>query len=115
MAAAEAVVLGKKAGLNLNLLYEIILQSSGCSYVWEKKLPNFILPGKFAPGFPMKLLYKDLKLVNDYARGAGGFDLLSGIAERIYRAGIGMGLGEEDYSSVVNLVQKMCSQESQQT
>jgi 3-hydroxyisobutyrate dehydrogenase-like beta-hydroxyacid dehydrogenase len=107
LAAAETLSIGKKAGIDMNLLYEIVHESSGNSYVWEKKLPNFILPRKFTPGFPLKLLYKDLKLMTDFSREAGGFDLLCGVAERIYRAGINMGLAEEDYSSIVKLLEDM--------
>jgi len=109
LAAVEAITLGVKAGVNPQLLYKIIKQSAGSSYVWEKKLPKFVLPRAFDSGFSMKLMYKDLRLAADLAERTGSFNLLSGIAEKIYRAGINMGLGEKDYSSIITLVEKMCA------
>jgi len=107
LAAIEAVCLAKKANVNLQLLYDVIKQSAGNSYIWEKKLPAFIFPRSFESGFSMKLMCKDLRLATDLARERGSFNLLSSIAEKMYSAGVNSGLGEKDYSSIISLMEKM--------
>ncbi|MEM7226280.1 MAG: NAD(P)-dependent oxidoreductase [Pseudomonadota bacterium] len=59
IAAAEAMLLAKKAGLDLRQCYEVIRASSGSSVEFESVMP-VILSGTFDTNFTMELACKDL-------------------------------------------------------
>src|SRR5438046_9172281 len=59
--AAEAMVLGVKAGVDPERLFEILSTSGGRSHHFLKRMPN-VLAGNFAPSFGINLSRKDLSL-----------------------------------------------------
>ena len=68
VAVAEALVLGKKAGLDPDVMFEIISKSSGSSYALTAKYEKYISKGNFNPGFMVNLMHKDLQLAIDTAK-----------------------------------------------
>src|SRR5216683_2313551 len=95
VAVAEALVLGVKAGLDPQTIYEVVRVSTGASAAWELRVPR-ILKGDFAPGGTIDISYKDQELETAFAkrlRAQGHVVLtpsLDGCAERKgqVRAGI---------------------------
>jgi len=69
--AAEAVILGRKFGLDPKLLTEIIQVSSGRNLSIERSIPGHALNGKFAAGFTIGLMAKDVKITGDMAKDLG--------------------------------------------
>jgi 3-hydroxyisobutyrate dehydrogenase len=65
--ACEAVILGRKFGLDPQLLSEIIKVSSGRNLSIERSIPAQALTGKFAAGFTIGLMAKDVKITSDMA------------------------------------------------
>jgi 3-hydroxyisobutyrate dehydrogenase len=61
MGAAEAVVLGAKAGVDPNILWQAVKASSGGSFVWESGT-RAILRDRLAPTFTIDLASKDISL-----------------------------------------------------
>lgn len=59
---AEAVALGKKAGLDPELLIEGLNAGSGRSAVSEVNFPRWVLNEGFDSGFTMQLMRKDVRL-----------------------------------------------------
>lgn len=106
-ALGEALVLGVKAGLDPNTMYEIIKASSGRSYVVETKLPNFILKGSFDSGFAIDLQYKDLELATATAKKMGMPLPMTNIAQQVFEMARAQGLGKEDISAVIKVWEKM--------
>ncbi|MGV3593287.1 MAG: NAD(P)-dependent oxidoreductase [Gammaproteobacteria bacterium] len=58
---SEAVIAGKKFGLDPNVVVDIINASTGRSNSSEHKFPTFILPEKYNSGFFLGLMAKDLR------------------------------------------------------
>src|SRR5712691_1036977 len=58
VAVAEALVLGVKAGLDPQTIYDVVRVSTGASAAWELRVPR-ILAGDFAPGGTIDISYKD--------------------------------------------------------
>ncbi len=70
LATAEALMLGAKAGLNLDNMLAAI--SGGAAGSWQMtNLAPRVLKGDFDPGFMVKLQQKDLKLVIEAANELG--------------------------------------------
>jgi len=62
-ALAEALVLGVKAGVDADVLYEALSDGSGNSYILQNHYKNNVLKGQFKKGvFPVNYILKDLDL-----------------------------------------------------
>ncbi len=66
--ASEAVVMGMKAGLDPNLMIEVINAGTGRNSATETKFPQAILTRRFAYGFATALMHKDVRLCLEEAR-----------------------------------------------
>jgi len=62
MVASEALVAGRRFGLDPAVMLEIINGASGRSTATETKWPNFVLPEKYDSGFTIRLMVKDIRL-----------------------------------------------------
>ena len=67
MGAAEALVLGTKAGVDPNVLWQAVKASSGGSFVWESGT-RAILRDRLAPTFTIDLASKDIGLAAALAK-----------------------------------------------
>jgi len=66
----EALMLGGKAGVPLETVWEAIKSSAGNSWVAEHDVPS-IFAGHYDPSFSLALCVKDLTLINDIAKSQG--------------------------------------------
>ena len=67
LAAAEALVVGRRFGLDPALMIDIINQSTGRSFSTEHVIKQHVLTRTFATGFQLGLLAKDVKIAADLA------------------------------------------------
>lgn len=70
-ALSEAVIMGQKFGLDPAMIIEIINVSSGRSSSSEGAFKSQVLTGKYAAGFALGLLAKDVKIASDLAGELG--------------------------------------------
>ncbi|HEY4165124.1 MAG TPA: NAD(P)-dependent oxidoreductase, partial [Reyranella sp.] len=70
VAVAEAMVLGVKAGLDPQTIYDVVRVSTGASAAWELRVPR-ILNGDFVPGGTIDISYKDQELETAFAKRLG--------------------------------------------
>jgi 3-hydroxyisobutyrate dehydrogenase len=71
LASAEALLVGRRFGLDPRLLVETINVSTGRSYSTEYKLPEFVLTGTYDAGFALRLMAKDLRIAAGLAEATG--------------------------------------------
>ena len=69
--SSEALAMGVKAGLDPQVLCDIINAGSGRNSATQDKFPRTILPGTFDFGFATGLSYKDVRLCVDEAETLG--------------------------------------------
>ena len=82
-AAAEAMALGIKAGVDPNVLYEVICNSAGSSWMFQNRVPH-ILAGDYTPLSAVNIFVKDLGIVLD-SRAKRTFPLpLTATAHQMY-------------------------------
>lgn len=72
-ATSEAVLAGRRFGVEPEVLLEIVNASSGRSGSTEAKWPRFILPGTFDSGFSLALMVKDIGIALRLAESTGAF------------------------------------------
>jgi len=70
IAASEALMIAKKAGMDLKVFWDCIRASAGNSFVWETGAP-FIMNGSYDPSFTIDLQCKDNNLVMKIADDFG--------------------------------------------
>lgn len=102
---AEAVVLAEKSGLDLSLVHEAIKNSAGDSWVWRDKLP-LIIARDFATRGALDIQIKDMNVVLETSQRLGVPLLLGAEAHQINLIAQSKGLGREDASAVVKLVEE---------
>lgn len=71
LASSEALIAGRRFGLDPAVMLEIINGSSGRSGSTENKWPNYVLTEKYDAGFPVRLMVKDLNLALSIERATG--------------------------------------------
>jgi 3-hydroxyisobutyrate dehydrogenase len=71
LASSEALIAGRRFGLDPAVMLEIINGSSGRSPATENKWPNYILTERYDAGFGMKLMVKDLNLALSIEHATG--------------------------------------------
>ena len=83
VAAGEALMLAKRAGLDLAQSFEVIKASSGSSFVHETE-SQVILNGSYDIGFTMDLACKDLSFAHELGREFGVPLELAGLVEQTF-------------------------------
>ena len=71
LASSEALIAGRRFGLDPAVMLEIINGSSGRSGSTENKWPNYVLTEKYDAGFPVRLMVKDIKLALSIEHATG--------------------------------------------
>jgi 3-hydroxyisobutyrate dehydrogenase len=71
IATVEALLIGRKFGLDPALMADILNASSGKNNTTEGKLKQFIISETFADGFPLRLMAKDVRTAGDMAHALG--------------------------------------------
>ncbi len=84
VAIGEGLVLGAKAGIDLENLWAIIKSSAGNSWVAEHDVPS-IFAGHYDPSFSLDLCLKDLRLTMEAGKQLDIPLELGGLAERIFQ------------------------------
>jgi 3-hydroxyisobutyrate dehydrogenase len=101
-AAAEAMALGLREGVDPAALYEVITHSAGNSWMFENRMPH-VLAGDYAPLSAVDIFVKDLGIVLDLAR-ASKFPLpLSSTAHQMFMQASSAGFGRDDDSAVIKI------------
>jgi 3-hydroxyisobutyrate dehydrogenase len=103
---SEGMVLGVKAGIEPETLYNVIKVSSGRSYALEVKLPRIISKGEFNQGFALDLACKDLGLALDLGREIGVPLLVTSVARQVYELARARGMGRLDHTAVITLLEE---------
>ena len=105
-AVSEAFVLGQKAGLDPEKLFQAIRGGLAGSHVMDAKIP-MIVDRNFQPGFKIKLHDKDIKNALATAAGLRTPLPLTGLIEQILSASIADGKGELDHSAIIQFTEKL--------
>ena len=103
---AEALCLGAKAGIATDMMIEVLRNTGGASTVMERRSPN-ILKGDYKAQFMLGLLFKDLGIALDSA-GADTIPMpIIGLVRQIYAQAMVDGRGDQDFSAVAALAEKL--------
>jgi 3-hydroxyisobutyrate dehydrogenase len=101
-AAAEAMALGLREGVDPVALYDVITHSAGNSWMFENRMAH-VLKADYTPLSAVDIFVKDLGLVLDTAR-ATKFPLpLASTAHQMFMQASTAGFAKEDDSAVIKI------------
>jgi len=101
-AAAEAMALGLREGVDAAALYEVITHSAGNSWMFENRMAH-VLKADYTPLSAVDIFVKDLGLVLDTAR-ASKFPLpLASTAHQMFMQASTAGFAKEDDAAVIKI------------
>lgn len=101
-AAAEAMALGIKAGLDPEMVYEIISNSAGSSWMFQNRVPH-ILAGDYTPKSMVDIFVKDLGIVLEAGKEFKFPLPISASAHQQFLSASAAGFGQEDDSAVIKV------------
>ncbi len=103
---SEALVLGVKAGVDVETMTKVIGVSSGASWQLSNQFPLRAFNGSFQPGFMTDLLHKDLGLALDLAAENQTPLAMTAIARQMYEQTRAAGFGKEDYTALLKVLEQ---------
>lgn len=109
-AIAEAFVLGVKAGVDPELIFQAIRGGLAGSNMMESRVPT-VLERNFKPGFKLKLHLKDLNNALAAAKDLGVPLPVTSLVQQMMLALTTQGQGEEDNGALVKLLENLAKTE----
>ncbi|GAC1406239.1 MAG: 2-hydroxy-3-oxopropionate reductase [Ktedonobacteraceae bacterium] len=103
---SEALVLGVKAGADVETMAKVIGVSSGASWQLSNQFPIRAFNGSFQPGFMTDLLHKDLGLALDLASENQTPLAMTAIARQMFELTRAAGYGKEDYTALLKVLEQ---------
>jgi len=107
VASAEALVLGIKAGLPPQLVYEEVKSGAGNSRVFELRAPMMVKGRYDEPTMKVSIWQKDMDVIGSFAQALGAPTPLFSATLPIYAAAMAMGYGEQDTAATCAVLEAM--------
>jgi len=104
--AAEAMAFGTRAGVDPNVLFEVISNSAGSSWMFNNRVPH-MLAGDYTPLSAVNIFVKDLGIVLDLAHELRFPLPMAALAHQLFLAAAASGHGNQDDASIVKLYENL--------
>jgi len=107
VASAEAMVLGMKAGLPPNVIYDLVKTGAGNSRIFELRAPMMVKNDYADATMKISVWQKDMDVIGSYARKIRVPTPMFDASSRIYAKALQGGRGAEDTAAVCAVLEKM--------
>lgn len=107
VAAAEAMVLGMKAGLDPALVLKVVSDGAGSSRMFQVRGPMMVKGDYSEATMKNEVWQKDMTIIADFARKIDCPTPLFAASAPIYNAAMAMGLAKEDTGAVCAVLEEM--------
>lgn len=105
-AAAEAMALATKVGLDGHMVYEVISNSAGGSWMFENRVPH-ILAGDYKARSAISIFLKDLGIVLSTANNQRFPAPLTAAAHQLFTMAASAGMADWDDAAVAKVYEKL--------
>jgi len=109
VAAAEAMVLAMKSGLDPALVLKVVADGAGSSRMLQVRGPMMVKGDYSEATMKVQTWQKDMTIIGDYARKIDCPTPLFLASAPFYTAAMAMGLGAEDTGAVCAVLEKMAN------
>lgn len=104
IAVSEGLHLAEKAGLDKELVYDVLTSGFAQSKIFDRHYPEFIKKEIDTPGFALNLLLKDLRLAEDLAQEVQAHLPTSSPMIALFEKANEANFGEKDMSTLYHYV-----------
>jgi L-threonate 2-dehydrogenase len=109
VAAAEAVVLGRKSGLDARLLYDVIRDGAGTSRMFEVRGAKMIADDYSNASMALGLYQKDINIIAAFAAALHCPTPLFDASRQFYAAGLAQAREDDDPAVVCDVLAQMAN------
>ncbi|MCC7225585.1 MAG: NAD(P)-dependent oxidoreductase [Burkholderiaceae bacterium] len=103
----EALIIGKRFGLDPEAMVDVLNSSTGMNNSTQKKFKQFVLSGKYNAGFGLDLMVKDLSIALGIARDTNTPAPFSSLCREMWAASAQMLGAGQDHTAVAKLSEKL--------
>jgi 3-hydroxyisobutyrate dehydrogenase len=103
---SEAMTFAQKLGLTPEAFVDVVNKTPHKTSYTQTKGPR-VIKNEFAPSFSLKMIRKDLALVQNEATAHKMSLPTTGAVHGLFTAGMNQGLSESDYSSIVLTIRRL--------
>jgi putative dehydrogenase len=107
VAAAEAMVLGIRAGLDPSLVYDTLADSAGTSRMFQMRGPLMRDENYDEPTATIRMQLKDISIIDAFAADLACALPVYAAASQLYHAGAALGRKEQDTAAVCAVLETM--------
>jgi 3-hydroxyisobutyrate dehydrogenase/glyoxylate/succinic semialdehyde reductase len=106
VAAAEAMILAQRAGLDPKMVVEMVGPGAGGSRMFQMRAPMMV-EGVYEPAtMKVSTWKKDMAIIAEFAEDVGCATPLFTLTQPVYTEAIVMGLGDQDTAAVFEVLKK---------
>jgi L-threonate 2-dehydrogenase len=106
VAAAEAMILAERAGLDPNMVVEMVGPGAGGSRMFQMRAPMMV-ERRYEPAtMKVSTWKKDMAIIAEFADDVGCETPLFTLTQPVYSEALKMGLGDQDTASVFEVLKK---------
>ena len=109
VASAEAILLGKKTGIEMEMLFNVIASGAGSSKIFELRAPMMIEQEYQPATMKMSVWEKDLDLIKELVDSYGTNAPLFNLTKELYQKAHDLDLDDEDTASIYEILNKNSS------
>ena len=102
-ATAEALIVGKRFGLDPRVMAQVLNVSTGRSFHSDVSFPDHVLTRRFATGFTLGLLAKDVRIAGDLSAAVDASTPLIELVTRLFAEGRDEIGADQDNSAIIKL------------
>jgi 3-hydroxyisobutyrate dehydrogenase len=108
--SVEALLIGKRFGLDPAVMVDVLNASTGMNNSTQKKLKPFVLSRAFNSGFGLELMVKDLSIALGIARDGAVVAPLSSLTRELWAAALAMDVGV-DHTDIARFSERLAGLE----
>jgi L-threonate 2-dehydrogenase len=107
VATAEAVLLAKAAGLDLRMVYDVLITSAASSRILQLRMP-LMVDNQYKPATTkMETFSKDIEIIHEWAAALACPTPLLSAVRPVYAAAIAQGMADLDTAAVCAVLESM--------
>jgi len=102
----EAMLIGRKFGLEPSIMVDVLNASTGMNNSTQKKFKQFVISRSFDSGFKLDLMVKDLNIALDLAQSGEVDTPFAQLCRDMWRAAVEAGVGD-DHTAMARFSEKI--------
>ena len=106
VAAAEAMILAERAGLDPKMVVDMVGPGAGGSRMFQMRAPMMVARVYEPATMKVSIWQKDMAVIAEFAEEVGCATPLFALTQPIYAKAMAMGLGDQDTAAVFEVLQK---------